>query len=520
MDQRDLRDIPGVGRKVQKKLQPHGLCTVNDVWDLEGDAENVLGEIIGHGNANKIVQYCHGTDDRQVTPAIRKSIGAECNYGVRFDGPYGVDYMMAGLAKEVENRMTKAGVRGSKLVLKVMKNKDLSKVPGKFLGHGKCDSYSRSVPTILTRDKDVMSAAGMKVFDRLDIDKAFVRGMGIVINSLKHDDEAGSLNSSPSRLSAWLKKDSPAPSNSGNIDTKDDDADFTLVDPNESQEARVTFAIEENNDTNKTSVTNTTSSRANQSSMTTFSQLDQDVLQHLPEDILNEVKTMYRRGSSQQSISSTQSRMASPRTKPTAKRANEKQIPIAGQTSVRRMLKLACIKSGDDHLSGSAVTLSQLDNLPLEVQLQIANGDAITIAKEHKYKTKSSYISSRSNAIDQGNDSDVEVFSLQNSYVDKEEDSESGEDPSANFYQDNIAPLQEFITANPDPDAATVESVKDFLLLSIAEKRIDDTVTFLRSIKNMKGGWGKQVYSQLIESVTKQIHSTTGSMLDSKWLGL
>ena len=282
----------------------------------------------------------------------------------------------------------------------------------------------------------------------------------------------------------------------------------------------MTFAIEANNDTHKSSATNTTWSRANQSSMTTFSQLDQDVIQHLPEDILNEVKTMYRRGSSQQSISSAQSRMASPRTKPTAKRANEKQIPIAGQTSVRRMLKLACVKSGDDHLNGSAVTLSQLDNLPLEVQLQIANGDAITIAKEHKYKTKSSYISSRSNAIDQGNDSDVEVFSLQNSYVDKEEDSESGEDPSANFYQDNIAPLQEFITANPDPDAATVESVKDFLLLSIAEKRIDDTVTFLRSIKNMKGGWGKQVYSQLIESATKQIHSTTGSMLDSRWLGL
>lgn len=32
----------------------------------------------------------------------------KCNYGVRFDGPYGVDYMLEGLTKEVQKRMERS----------------------------------------------------------------------------------------------------------------------------------------------------------------------------------------------------------------------------------------------------------------------------------------------------------------------------------------------------------------------------------------------------------------------------
>ena len=58
-------------------MEPRGLCSVTDVWDLGDEAETVLGEIIGLGNAQKIVKYCHGKDDRPVAPDVRKSIGAE-----------------------------------------------------------------------------------------------------------------------------------------------------------------------------------------------------------------------------------------------------------------------------------------------------------------------------------------------------------------------------------------------------------------------------------------------------------
>ncbi len=77
LDGLSLRKIPGVGYKFQKRLEPLGITDVNNVWDLGDDAEKVLGEIIGQGNARKIVKFCHGEDSRPVTPGPRKSIGAE-----------------------------------------------------------------------------------------------------------------------------------------------------------------------------------------------------------------------------------------------------------------------------------------------------------------------------------------------------------------------------------------------------------------------------------------------------------
>ena len=80
LDGLNLRDIPGIGSAFQKKLQPHRLSTVNDIWDLGDDAGNVVGEILGQGTAHKIVQFCYGKDDRSVTPATRKTIGAEVTF--------------------------------------------------------------------------------------------------------------------------------------------------------------------------------------------------------------------------------------------------------------------------------------------------------------------------------------------------------------------------------------------------------------------------------------------------------
>lgn len=76
-----LRDLHGVGRRIEKKLIINGLHTVNDVWDLREDAERVLSEIAGAAVSRKIVNFCYGKDERQLTPQIRKTIGAECNYG-------------------------------------------------------------------------------------------------------------------------------------------------------------------------------------------------------------------------------------------------------------------------------------------------------------------------------------------------------------------------------------------------------------------------------------------------------
>lgn len=126
-----LRDLHGIGYRSEPKLLSEGLTTVQDVWDLGAKGESVLGKILGVGLGKKIYAFCHGRDDRQVKPAERKTIGAECNYGVRFDGPYGIDHFMMGLATEVEKRMEGVACKGTKLTLKIKQRKKGAKPPPK-----------------------------------------------------------------------------------------------------------------------------------------------------------------------------------------------------------------------------------------------------------------------------------------------------------------------------------------------------------------------------------------------------
>ena len=493
----DLRDIPGVGRKSQKKLESRALCKVTDVWDLGDEAETVLGEIIGLGNAQKIVKYCFGKDDRPVTPAVRKSIGAECNYGVRFDGPYGVDYMMQGLAKEVETRMSAAEIRGSKLTLKIMKSKDTTKVPGKFLGHGSCHNLSKSSDIPMTRDKDILSSAGTKLLEKLDVNMHSIRGMGLVVTSLKFDGDNEAQSSSP--LSTWLKKGKSGTSqttNNINNEAIDIDQDEIMAE-SAGVSKMVTFEQE---------TFEITSHKTDSLMPNTFSQIDQDVLQNLPSDILDELKFEYK--TSKKPVSEQ-----SPKRPMQRKVAVNKQIPIKGQVSVKRMFKLNSIKSGEESFDGNC-SLSQLDCLPLEVQLQIANSDNTTVAKKPSRNTVARQMTTTSIA-----DITTEAIHPDFHYEDVGR-VELQEEPRSNLFQDNISPLKDFILSNPDPDVEVVRTVKEFLAVCVSERRLDDVAVFLRAIRNMSCGWNEELYRELRDSVVDEIFAVTGDRLDLDWLGL
>jgi len=203
-----LQNLPGVGRAMTKKLSLRGLGNVRDIWDLgEEDGNETLKEILGLGNGAKIFGFCHGKDDRVVAVAPRKTIGAECNYGVRFDGQYGVDYMINGLSEEVERRMVDADVKGKKVTLKMMKKKEGVQTV-KFNGHGPCDNLSKTkeVPGgVSTRSASTIASIAQVIFLDFNIHKNDIRGMGIVLSSLDAGGEK--RNSAGSKeMATWLQK--------------------------------------------------------------------------------------------------------------------------------------------------------------------------------------------------------------------------------------------------------------------------------------------------------------------------
>jgi DNA repair protein REV1 len=75
----NLREMPGVGRRTDKLLRDEGLETVQDIWELgtQKQAESAAASIMGDKNGKKLVGHCYGEDDRGFEPAARKTIGAE-----------------------------------------------------------------------------------------------------------------------------------------------------------------------------------------------------------------------------------------------------------------------------------------------------------------------------------------------------------------------------------------------------------------------------------------------------------
>jgi DNA repair protein REV1 len=72
-----LRNLHGIGHRSEKKLVNEGLVTVQDIWDLDKQAEGELCRILGTGLGKKILDACYGRDERPVEAAERKTIGAE-----------------------------------------------------------------------------------------------------------------------------------------------------------------------------------------------------------------------------------------------------------------------------------------------------------------------------------------------------------------------------------------------------------------------------------------------------------
>jgi hypothetical protein len=198
-----LRDLPGIGWRSEKKLEEERLVSVKDVWDLGERAEIELSRILGKENGRKIFNFCRGVDTRTIASS-RKTVGAECNYGVRFDGEYGIDHALSGIAEEVQKRMVVLGVKGKRLTLKVKQRKPGAKPPPKFLGHGSCFNLSKSSDLIIpTRDAAKIAASAISLFhDFPNLALSDVRGIGITMSKLCDDIQKEEVAGS---LEDWLK---------------------------------------------------------------------------------------------------------------------------------------------------------------------------------------------------------------------------------------------------------------------------------------------------------------------------
>ncbi|TRY61780.1 hypothetical protein TCAL_06254 [Tigriopus californicus] len=179
-----VRDLPGVGRKMKYKMQDLNVATCGDLQSL---SLSKLQKEFGAKTGQSLHNFCRGLDDRELNVAQeRKSVSAEVNYGIRFKSQEDCSKFLEQLSGEVAQRLEKLGVRGKTVTLKLMiRSAKAPEVTSKFMGHGICDSVAKtSTLSTCTNDKKIIFREVSMLCRQLTDKFEDLRGLGVQIGKL------------------------------------------------------------------------------------------------------------------------------------------------------------------------------------------------------------------------------------------------------------------------------------------------------------------------------------------------
>ena len=200
--QLQVQDLPGVAWSIGSKLEEIGIRLVQDIRQLTKER---LMQILGPKTGEKLWEYSQGIDRQEVgEQVVRKSVSAEVNWGVRFENQEQADEFVRSLCGELQARLLKEKVKGSQFTMKIMRrSRDAPLDPPKHLGHGKCDTFNKSlILGIATNARDVLAREALNILKGFGISPGELRGIGVQMTRLEPMKSAtdGNLESSQRRL--------------------------------------------------------------------------------------------------------------------------------------------------------------------------------------------------------------------------------------------------------------------------------------------------------------------------------
>ena len=181
----NVQDLPGVAHSIGGKLEEIGVKFVKDIRNL---TKEKLGTTLGPKTGEKIWEYSRGIDRTEVgEQVIRKSVSAEVNWGVRFATQEQADEFVLSLCEELHKRLVTERVKGKQLTMKLMRRSADSPLdPPKHLGHGKCDTFNKSVVLgVSTNSKDVLGHEAISIMRGWNFPPGELRGIGIQMTKLE-----------------------------------------------------------------------------------------------------------------------------------------------------------------------------------------------------------------------------------------------------------------------------------------------------------------------------------------------
>ncbi|KAJ2066437.1 deoxycytidyl transferase [Coemansia sp. S155-1] len=177
------RDLPGIGHTVEESLASQG---IKRVADIRATSMSLLQSVCGEKTAATLHSFSRGVDNRALEPdKPRKVFGAEIGWGVRLSNQQEANDFVTRLAEEVCRSMEAAKRIGGAVTLKIKKRQEGQGKPGKFLGHGICDSLSKSAMLPgMTCDSVKIAAVCVKLLLLMSVDPLDIRAVGIQVHKL------------------------------------------------------------------------------------------------------------------------------------------------------------------------------------------------------------------------------------------------------------------------------------------------------------------------------------------------
>ncbi|RVX66248.1 hypothetical protein B0A52_10175 [Exophiala mesophila] len=179
-----VTDLPGVAWSIGNKLEEIGIKYVKDI---RACTKERLTNTLGPKTGEKLWDYSRGIDKQEVgDQVIRKSVSAEINWGIRFVNQQQAEDFVHSLCEELSRRLLEQLVKGKQLTMKIMrKAADAGMDPPKNLGHGKCDTFNKSVVLgVSTNDASILGKEAVSILRSYGFPPGELRGLGVQMQKL------------------------------------------------------------------------------------------------------------------------------------------------------------------------------------------------------------------------------------------------------------------------------------------------------------------------------------------------
>ncbi|XP_059591918.1 DNA repair protein REV1 isoform X4 [Vitis vinifera] len=294
LHQLPIKALPGIGHVLEEKLRRRKVHTCGQLRMISKES---LQRDFGTKTGDMLWNYCRGVDNRVVGVIQEsKSIGAEVNWGVRFNDLKDSRHFLVNLCKEVTLRLKGCGVQGRTFTLKMKKRRKDAGEPAKYMGCGDCENLSHSMTVPLaTDDVDVIQRIATQLFGFFHIDVKDIRGIGLQVSRLENADTAKQGHQRIS-IRSWLTS-APA-TNEELCKTSCLVRKERAVADGEKQSTDISLG-QLSNDSKRPSLQMSPSSSNNEAPLNQVSELpalcdlDMGVLESLPPELLSEINDMY-----------------------------------------------------------------------------------------------------------------------------------------------------------------------------------------------------------------------------------